>query len=132
MAAKKKSRADSSAIDKIIGQNVRIQRLAKRVSQSQLGKHLGLTFQQIQKYENGKNRIGSGRLLQIAEFLEIKPMSLFSGIEIAAPGDQVDVIEILAEPQCLRLLQAFKNIRDSAVRRTLVTLVENISMDKEV
>src|SRR3984885_4568300 len=63
-------------IDKVIGRNIRIHRLAKKMSQTELGNHLGVSFQQVQKYENGTNRVGSGRLYQIAAILGLHVSAL--------------------------------------------------------
>jgi transcriptional regulator with XRE-family HTH domain len=68
-------------IDKIIGRNIRIHRLAKKMSQTQLGEKLGVSFQQVQKYENGTNRVGSGRLFQIAAILGLHVSTFFKGGE---------------------------------------------------
>jgi len=68
-----------------IGRRVRVQRLARGLSQGELGKHLGVSFQQIQKYENGRNRVGSGRLQRVAEVLSVPITFFFSDNEKAAP-----------------------------------------------
>src|SRR5262249_19232931 len=64
-------------IDKVIGRNVRIHRLARKMSQTELGEQLGVSFQQVQKYENGTNRVGSGRLYQIAAILGVHVSTFF-------------------------------------------------------
>jgi transcriptional regulator with XRE-family HTH domain len=71
MLQKRPSARATDARDRDIGQRVRVQRLAKGMSQTELGAHLGVTFQQIQKYEGGANRIGSGRLQRISEVLDM-------------------------------------------------------------
>ena len=74
-------------IDKHVGLRMRRRREALGISQGRLGRHLGLTFSQIQKYEKGSNRIGAGRLYQIAAFLGVPPSHFFDGIDSpAAPG----------------------------------------------
>ena len=75
------NRRRSSEADKIVGRNVRVYRLAKGLSQTQLGEQLGVTFQQVQKYENGTNRIGSGRLMQISRALEVPITAFFEGAD---------------------------------------------------
>ena len=63
-------------VDAAVGENIRMARLAAGISQSELGKACGITFQQIQKYENGTNRVGGSRLMQIAEALRVPPATL--------------------------------------------------------
>jgi len=75
----KASNKSATKTDKFIGQNVRVHRLSKGWTQQQLGAKLGVTFQQLQKYESGTNRIGSGRLFQIAELFEVPVIELFKG-----------------------------------------------------
>ncbi len=114
-------------IDKVIGRNIRIHRLAKKMSQTELGQQLGVSFQQVQKYENGTNRVGSGRLYQIAAILGSHVSAFFKGGD--GPGKGVDpgLIELLAEPQSARLIRAFSKITDHAVRRSLVQLAEKFA-----
>ena len=63
-------------VDKIVGRNIRIYRLAKGLSQTDLANKLGITFQQIQKYEKGTNRVGSGRLFEISTILGVSVIAL--------------------------------------------------------
>ncbi len=73
-------RTTARDFDSIIGQNLRTVRLEKGLSQEQIAKDLGLTFQQIQKYENGSNRISGGRLCQIAQICGVSIARLFAGV----------------------------------------------------
>ena len=114
-------------IDKIIGRNVRIHRLAKKMSQTELGDQLGVSFQQVQKYENGANRVGSGRLYQIAAILGLHVSTLFKGGENRAKGTESGLLDLLTEPQSVRLIRAFARINDSTVRRSLVQLAEKFA-----
>jgi len=117
------NRRRSSEADKIVGRNVRVYRLAKGLSQTQLGEQLGVTFQQVQKYENGTNRIGSGRLMQISKALEVPITAFFEGADKPQQGKHASVFDRLAEPQSFRLIEAFSEIADPNVRRSLVELV---------
>ena len=101
--------------------------MSKGVTQTDLGKEIGVTFQQIQKYENGVNRIGSGRLLQIAEALGIELTALFEGSGDAPVAKQSSVYDHLARRDTLRLVQAFSDIDNTQIRQALVELVEKIS-----
>lgn len=70
----------AAEIDVYVGHRVRMRREAQGISQGTLGRHLGLTFSQIQKYEKGTNRIGAGRLYQIAQFLDVSVGYFFEGL----------------------------------------------------
>ena len=71
------ARRGPDAVDKLVGRNIRILRLAKGLSQTELADALGVTFQQVQKYEKGTNRVGSGRLLKISAILGVKITDFF-------------------------------------------------------
>ncbi|HEY1546070.1 MAG TPA: helix-turn-helix transcriptional regulator [Xanthobacteraceae bacterium] len=114
-------------IDRVIGRNIRIHRLAKKMSQTELGEHLGVSFQQVQKYENGTNRVGSGRLYQIAAILSVHVSTLFRGGERAGKAGDSGLLDLLAQPQSVRLIRAFAKINDNAVRRSLVQLAEKFA-----
>jgi transcriptional regulator with XRE-family HTH domain len=120
------ARRKPDQVDKIVGRNVRICRLQKGLSQTDLAIKLGITFQQIQKYEKGTNRIASGRLLKIASLLSVPLILLFKGSEIIADTNKQSVFDQLAEPHGNRLVQAFAKIRQDATRRSVVRLVEEI------
>ncbi len=113
-----------NAIDAAVGRNVRIRRMAKGLSQSQLADRLGVTFQQVQKYEKGTNRIGSSRLVRIAEILGLPVTALFDGIENAAPSGRAAPLLLIADRRSLRLAQAFAVIGEPTIRLSIVELVE--------
>jgi transcriptional regulator with XRE-family HTH domain len=121
------ARKGPSSVDKVVGKNIRIHRLAKGLSQTELGNRLDITFQQIQKYENGANRVGSGRLYQIASILEVPVTSFFEGSERIEHSNKPPVFGLLAEPYSLKLIQAFSEIKDTHARRSIVNLVETIA-----
>ena len=110
--------------DRHVGQRVRAYRLSRGMSQSTLGDRIGVTFQQIQKYENGVNRIGSGRLQKIAGILGVPISALFNEDTKASAGTDRVLTEILSKPDAMRLLWAFDTIKDSKQRLALVNLVE--------
>jgi len=111
----------------MVGRNIRIYRLQKRLTQTDLADQLGLTFQQVQKYEKGTNRVGSGRLLKIATFLNVPVAALFTGSDEMADTDKQLIFDQLARPHANRLLQAFARIDDDGLRRSVVQLVEEIA-----
>jgi transcriptional regulator with XRE-family HTH domain len=97
------------------------------LSQTELGARIGVTFQQIQKYEKGANRIGASRIQQIADVLRVPVPALFDGASSAAhdPPEQSPRY-LLAKPYALRLLQAFDQIKDEATRMAVLQLIESI------
>ena len=128
-------------IDKHVGSRVRMRRMMLSMSQEKLGDALGLTFQQVQKYEKGTNRIGASRLQHIAHILQVPVAFFFEGApNVQLPGtrhDQVGeapspayVSDFLATSDGLALTKAFTRIGDSKLRRRIVDLVEQIADDK--
>ena len=118
--------------DMLVGRNIKLHRLAKSMSQEELAHKLGLTFQQLQKYERGINRVGGGRLFRISTILGIEISAFFEGAERpdrALPVDTFSPLSLIADPQPFRLVQAFSRINDPEMRRTLVSLVEKIAAD---
>jgi transcriptional regulator with XRE-family HTH domain len=109
-----------------VGQRVRTFRVHKGLSQEKLGNALGLTFQQVQKYEKGTNRIGAGRLQRIAEILDVPVTDLFAPQKRPGTGPS-EVFELLQTAASLRLLRAFGRIRDPQVRQAVTNLVERIA-----
>lgn len=116
-------------IDVYVGNRMRRRREALGISQGRLGRHLGLTFSQIQKYEKGTNRIGAGRLYQIATFLGVPPSHFFEGLEGAegqaraegGPGITRDDMQVLAD--------AFNGIVDAETRASVLALVRQLASD---
>ncbi len=125
-------RKSPQAVDRIVGRNIRLRRLAKGISQTELGEKIGVTFQQVQKYEKGVNRVSSGRLSSIAKVLDVSVTALFDhGPDHIRSGrdDEHSPLELLSEPQALRVVRAFSKIGDPAIRRSVVSLVENLSKE---
>ena len=118
-------------IDVEVGQRIRIQRLATGLSQSELADRIGVTFQQVQKYEKGANRVGAGRLTQIANVLNVRVSSFFEGREtidrVARQGFH-SPLAALAQPYAYRLLRAYTSISDPELRRTIVEFVEQLTL----
>lgn len=121
-------------IDQHVGSRVRMRRMLLGLSQEKLGEKLGVTFQQVQKYEKGMNRIGASRLQSIAEILDVPPSFFFEDVkggEIRAPGfseaSSVYVVDFLSTVEGLQLNKAFASIKDQRVRRKVVDLVVAIA-----
>jgi transcriptional regulator with XRE-family HTH domain len=122
-------------VDKYVGSRVRMRRIMLGMSQEKLGEALGLTFQQVQKYEKGTNRIGASRIQQISGILQVPVSFLFEG----GPGGQAGadgsseatspsyVSDFLATSEGLTLTRAFTRISDTKLRRSIVDMVEQIA-----
>ena len=126
--------------DRHVGARVRMRRMMLGMSQEKLGDALGLTFQQVQKYEKGANRIGASRLQQISHILQV-PVSFFFEGAPDVPGHKHDglseapspayVSDFLATSDGLALTKSFMRIKDSKLRRKIVDLVEQIAAERE-
>lgn len=122
-------------VDKYVGSRVRMRRIMLGLSQEKLGDALGLTFQQIQKYEKGTNRIGASRLHQIADVLQVPVAFLFEGgpssnVNLDGLGEAPSpayISDFLATSEGLALTRAFTKIADAKLRRSIVDLVEKIA-----
>ena len=115
-----------SSIDIAVGRNVRFWRMARGLSQAQLANRLGVTFQQLQKYEVGANRIGTGRLVKIAGVLRVPISALFDGTDAADPSRSL--LALVSDARAFRLAHAFSAIKDSTLRLALVGMVEKIAI----
>jgi transcriptional regulator with XRE-family HTH domain len=115
------------AFDAAIGRNICIQRIEAGMSQTALADALGVSFQQVQKYEKGVNRVGGGRLMRIARVLGVPVVALYEGIDDRAQLGMPSALALLAGRAPLRLVRAFARLRDRAVRRATVALVENLA-----
>ena|ERR1700728_1981141 len=116
----------SHPVDKVVGKNIRIFRTARRMSQTELGKGVDVTFQQIQKYEKGTSRVGPGRLSQIATILNVPIYRFFEDRAKGRHGRQSGpvVTDLLDGPYAVKLLQAFSKIASVRLRRDLLSLIE--------
>lgn len=120
----------ASEIDAHVGQRLRERREALGISQGRLGRHLGLTFSQVQKYEKGSNRIGAGRLYQIAAFLGVPPSHFFDGLTSGGPtagkngavgGEELRVLGT-----------AFTAISDAGTRASVLALVKSLADEDRI
>jgi transcriptional regulator with XRE-family HTH domain len=113
--------------DLIIAENVRAARISRNISQSSLGKPLGVTFQQIQKYENGANRISAGRLVAIADALQVPVADLLSGTGKGQSSRERTPCELLAASREGNRVAAAFNDLEPRFRLLVVELVEGIT-----
>ena len=125
----------ANPIDVQVGNRVRIRRMLIGMSQEKLGDLLGLTFQQVQKYEKGVNRIGAGRLYEVARILNVPVDFFYEGVggapglgdsEVAPP-----VLEFVSSGEGLQLSLAFMKIKDTKVRKRVLDLVKSLSEEEE-
>jgi transcriptional regulator with XRE-family HTH domain len=125
-------------VDAQVGNRVRLRRMLIAMSQEKLGQFLGLTFQQIQKYEKGVNRIGAGRLFNIARVLGV-PVTYFyedtTGDEsmpgFAEAAGAPPVMEFLGSAEGLQLSLAFMRIKEPKVRKRVIELVKSLAGDED-
>jgi transcriptional regulator with XRE-family HTH domain len=133
------ARKEPNPIDVHVGSRVRLRRLLVGMSQEKLGEQLGLTFQQVQKYEKGTNRIGASRLYEVSRILNV-PVQYFyeemaegdvparNGEMAFAEGDGTPyVMDFVSSSEGLQLNRAFFDIKDPTVRRSVIDLLKNLS-----
>lgn len=124
-------------VDVYVGSRIRMRRNILAMSQESLANAIHLTFQQVQKYEKGVNRVGASRLQQIASALQVPPSFFFEGVT-ATPDDKNAkaptpnyISEFLSTADGLELVKAFARIGDAKLRRAVVDLVREISPGRE-
>lgn len=127
-------------VDAHVGSRVRLRRMLLGMSQERLGESMGLTFQQVQKYEKGVNRIGASRLFQISKILDVPVQFFFeeapqldgnTPMGLAEPESETFILEFLNSREGLELNRAFVKIGDSKVRKGVVDLVRALSASNE-
>ena len=135
MSAVPLPKKQANSIDAQVGNRVRLRRMLVGMSQEKLGEMLGLTFQQVQKYEKGVNRIGAGRLYRVGQILGV-PVSYFyedvteQGLEtspVASDRATPSAVEFLSSSEGMQLTLAFMRIREPKVRRRVIDLVKSLA-----
>jgi len=130
----------ANPIDVHVGGRVRLRRMLLGMSQEKLGEHLGLTFQQIQKYEKGINRIGASRLFDLARVLGVPVQFFYEELPQSASDGKTGfadrpaesyAVEFLGSREGLELNKAFARITDPRVRRSIVELIRAFAGDAE-
>jgi transcriptional regulator with XRE-family HTH domain len=125
-------------VDRHVGSRVRMQRMLVGMSQEKLGEACGITFQQIQKYEKGMNRMGASRLHQIARFLQV-PVEFFyegvpsgpdSGKPLADTSSRA-MTDFLATSDGLELVKVFMAVKDAKVRRRIIDMTKAVASGEE-
>lgn len=128
--AQRKLSDEVKAIDRHVGMRLRLLRLNHKMSQTELGDKVGVTFQQIQKYERGANRIGASRLWKLCEIFEAEPNFFFDGLAGDRDGAEPNPLaedtwsKKLLSKQNHRLMMTFDNIDDGETRAAVIKLCE--------
>jgi transcriptional regulator with XRE-family HTH domain len=123
----------ANPIDAQVGNRVRIRRMLIGMSQEKLGDLLGLTFQQVQKYEKGINRIGAGRLFEIARILDVPIDFFYDGVGVPSDGlgdPSAPVMEFVSSTEGLQLSLAFMKIKDPKVRKRMLDLMKSLAEEE--
>jgi transcriptional regulator with XRE-family HTH domain len=129
----------TNPIDIQVGNRVRIRRMLIGMSQERLGDLLGLTFQQVQKYEKGVNRIGAGRLFEVSRILNVPVDFFYEGVAAQLTGQpgmaesesSPPVMEFVSSGEGLQLSLAFMKIKDAKVRKRVLDLVKSLAEEEE-
>jgi transcriptional regulator with XRE-family HTH domain len=122
----------TTGVDKHVGNRLRLRRTMLGMSQTEVAHAVGLTFQQVQKYERGSNRIGAGRLFEFASVLEVPVTYFFDGLsrERGRPAESQRSDALWFRRETLELARAYANIRDPAKRALLLKLVRSLAGDE--
>jgi len=118
-----------SEIDRIVGRNIRICRTKAGLSLTELGKAVGKTFQQLQKYETGTNRISASTLYIMAQTLNVSPLAFYAGLKTGKNSGS-SIVDLVDDRYAVRLITAFSDVNDIAIRRSVVELLESIAANK--
>ncbi len=113
--------------DRIVGLRITTLRKARGLSQTALGTAVGVTFQQVQKYEKGLNRVGAGRLSEIAHLLEVPVSAFFEEADGATTQKQTEVVDFLRVHGAVDLLRALATIEDDQLRRKVLAIVRSVA-----
>ena len=121
-------------IDKKVGENLLKFRILRGISQEKLADAVGVTFQQIQKYEKGANRVGSSRLAKIAVILKVPISNFFDNSASGSDGPVSGpvVTDLLISPYAVQMLKAFAKLPSDKLRRSIVVLTESIAKSPEM
>ena len=128
-AAAKQSRAQANAVDTHVGQRIRDKRNERGMSQTEVANALGVTFQQVQKYERGTNRVGASRLFDLSRILSVPIQYFFAGLNNqSTPIEKEDdnVIHLM-KPDTVELVEAYYKVENLQVRRQILSTIRSIS-----
>jgi transcriptional regulator with XRE-family HTH domain len=120
-------RQSSTDVDVLVGERIRFRRIQSRMSQAKLGEAIGVTFQQIQKYEKGTNRIGSGRLFKIAEVLQCDVTEFYESVRNNPTIGSTPVSKFMATKEGVAIVEAMVRIKSDALRRVVIDIAEKLA-----
>ncbi|MBB4105048.1 helix-turn-helix domain-containing protein [Allorhizobium borbori] len=122
-------KAEPHKVDVEVGKKIRVQRTMKKMSQTELGNRIGVTFQQVQKYERGSNRVSASKLVEIARALDVDVRLFFDGLEEEAGNNDNQPVSknFITSRQGLLLNAAFFSIADERIRENILRLVQTIA-----
>jgi len=128
----------ANPIDVHVGTRVRLRRLVMKMSQEKLGDQLGVTFQQVQKYERGANRVGASRLWKMSQVLDVPVGYFFDGLgqiagaEEFAEDDQLPIVyDFINSSDGVALAKALSQIKSKSVRRQILELARSLARDAQ-
>ena len=119
----------ASEVDRLVGDRIRRRRILMGLTQDQLGESLGISYQQIQKYETGANRVSAGRLYLIANRLDVSPGWFFDPVKSDASSDDFD--ELGSSRLLMEFVRSFARIKDERLKSVLVSLVRAMAEEDE-
>ncbi|PHR91081.1 MAG: transcriptional regulator [Robiginitomaculum sp.] len=118
-------------IDTHVGSQIRTRRVALKMSQEKLGGKVGVSFQQVQKYERGQNRVGASRLFYMSKALEVPVSFFYNGLETEGQTPTQETTDTLQSfiqsPEGLRMARAFNKIKLAITRNSVIDMIENIA-----
>jgi len=117
----------ANEIDIHVGQRLRLARILRGLSQDELGKEVGVTFQQIQKYERGTNRVSAGRLVALAKALDLEILFFFQDLDDVQQSSQRALPLAALSEEDFDIVDALTKIDNSKLKRTLIKLISEIS-----
>ena len=135
MAKPSTNRRGPTAVDTHVGQKIRARRIFLGMSQTEVADAVGITFQQIQKYEKGANRVGASRLLQISDALGVSPVYFFDGVptvgkKMPAPQEgelsESAILSFLATREGAALVRGFLAIKQKTIRQNLIDFIATL------
>ena len=127
--AAKRSRAQANTVDTHVGQRIRDKRNERGMSQTEVANALGVTFQQVQKYERGTNRVGASRLFDLSRILSVPIQYFFAGLNNqSTPIEKEDdnVIHLM-KPDTVELVEAYYKVESPQIRRQILSTIRSIS-----
>jgi transcriptional regulator with XRE-family HTH domain len=120
-------------VDVHVGVRIRMRRLLLGMNQETLASALGLTFQQVQKYEGGANRVSASRLAEMADVLGVSVSYFFNDLDLAgetATPDEQEIREIMQRPEAIELIRWYYAIADSGVREQFLEMVKTVAQSQ--